>query len=233
MLKRLLLGILDFCGYFKQDISHYILNDLLLVHRCQLHFLTGCNFSVLFLSLEYTFDSPGWVILSSPNNKSIICGGMVWLGFTRRRKGICFLGLAFSFNNMVLRFIHDIAWNWFICLHCWMTCRRVNESTVIYLAILFSMGIWVVSRFPLRTVQLWTFSSKSLGAHAKVFLYFMRRGDMPDPSFIRVDCVCGHPCHQPAVPSVALWEYAGEPEAPPLLQHLVLSGLLSFALRMV
>lgn len=141
---------------------------------------------MLLLSLEYTVDSFGWVILTSPNYKSLICRDTVWLGFTRCRKGICFLGLAFSFNNMVLRFIRDIVWNWFIRLHRWMTCRRVNESTVIYLPNLFSMGIWVVSRFLLlRTVQLWTFSSKSLGAHAKVSLDFMPRGDMPGPSFIR------------------------------------------------
>lgn len=140
-------------------------------------FFTGShNFSDLLLCL-----------LSSPNNKSIkrkeptllfveICFGLV-LNFTGRAS-ICFLGLAFSLNSMVLRFIHVIMWNWFICLlNCWTTGRCVDESTVFYLPTLLLVDFWAISRLLLlRTEQFWTFLPGSLGAPAKVSLDFTPGG---------------------------------------------------------
>lgn len=66
-----------------------------------------------------------------------------------------------------------------------MTCRRVNESTVIYLAVLFHEHLGCFQIFAVKNRAALKFSSKSLGAHAKVSLDFMPRGETLGLSFIR------------------------------------------------
>ena len=69
------------------------------------------------MSLEYTFKSLGWEIMSSLNNKSIrrkdptLLFVEIWFDFVLNftgRVSIHLLGLDFSLSDMVLRFIQDI-----------------------------------------------------------------------------------------------------------------------------